>query len=324
MKMRPTEPETTERVAPAGAPRLCALPNGVEVAYQSRAELGHFYEDIFEKQVYVRHGVALREGDCVFDVGANIGLFTLFAHRKANGLRVYAFEPAPPLFRLLSFNVARHGVNARLFNCGVSDGPKTAEFTFYPRSSGMSSFYADEREEKEALRAIMLNELRAGAPGMEELMRHADDLLEARFRSETFECRLRPLSEVIAEERVERIDLLKVDVQKSELDVLEGLSEPDWPKVRQIVIEVHDLRGRLAHITGLLERRGFRVVAEQDGHYEGSVLYNLYAVRPPAPDPPAGREAKGPPLEEIRERARRQEAALNRRKQLSGLRRKES
>src|SRR5215813_11478336 len=132
--------------------RRCVLPNGMEIAYQSKAELGHFYEDIFEHQVYLRHGVTLHEGECVFDVGANIGLFTLFSHRKVNNLRIYAFEPAPPLFQILSFNTALHHVNATLFNCGISSGPKIASFTFYPQSSGMSSFYADKEEEKDALR----------------------------------------------------------------------------------------------------------------------------------------------------------------------------
>jgi len=78
----------TQRLA---APR-CVLPNGLDVAYQSRAELGHFYEDIFEKRVYVGNGVTLREGDIVFDVGANIGLFTLFISTNYKDVTVYRSE----------------------------------------------------------------------------------------------------------------------------------------------------------------------------------------------------------------------------------------
>jgi FkbM family methyltransferase len=46
--------------------------------------------------------------------------------------------------------------------------------------------------------------------------------------------------EVIREGRVGRIDFLKIDVQKSEFDVLAGTDEADWPKIRQLVIEVQD------------------------------------------------------------------------------------
>ena len=87
------------------------------------------------------------------------------------------------------------------------------------------------------------------------------------------------VAKVIAEESVGWIDLLKVDVQKSEYDVLAGIAEQDWKKIGQIVLEVHDLNGRLTQITSLLGTRGFQVIVEQDEMLRGSVLYNLYAIR---------------------------------------------
>lgn len=293
--------------------RWRVLPNGMEVAYQSRAEVAFFYEDIFEKEIYLQHGLTLDDGACVFDVGANIGFFTLFVHRKRRGVRVYAFEPAPPLFEILSLNVARHGVAARLFNCGLSNRPANASFTFYPNSSGMSSFYADREEERENLRAILLNQVRQGAAGVEQLMRHADDLLDERLKAQTFECRLRTLSDVIAEERVERIDLMKIDVQKSELDVLEGVGDDDWPKIRQLVVEVHDTDGRLERARELLAGRGYRVTVVQDEHYESSNIYNLYAAREAAaPGLRSDARAHADAARQAHERARKQEAALSR------------
>ena len=61
---------------------------------QSRVEANHFYDDIFNKRIYRRHGVTLEPGDCVFDVGGNIGTFALFAHFRAPGGRIFTFEPA--------------------------------------------------------------------------------------------------------------------------------------------------------------------------------------------------------------------------------------
>src|SRR5262249_20570600 len=83
-------------VQPDGTRRLrhCTLPTGMEIMCQSRAEVDYFYADIFEKQTYFRHGVVLRDGDCVFDVGANIGLFTLFVHSRYKNIDFYAFEPS--------------------------------------------------------------------------------------------------------------------------------------------------------------------------------------------------------------------------------------
>ena len=96
--------------------------------------------------------------------------------------------------------------------------------------------------------------------------------------------KLRRLSDVIREQGVERIDLLKVDVQRAELDVLRGIDETDWPKIRQVVMEVHDApgeatEGRLGEISGLLARRGFAVEVEQDSLLVGTDRHNLFAVR---------------------------------------------
>jgi len=311
-----TEKETTKGGAAAeieATARLkhYLLPNGMEIAYQSRAEVEFFFHDIFEKQIYIKHGIDLKNGDCVFDIGANIGFFTLFAHLRAKNIRIYAFEPAPPLFEILSDNVARHGVNARLFNSGISDRSRMASFTFYPNSSGMSSFYADEHEEREALTAIMRNQWQQGVTGMDRIMRHAGALLDERLKAVTYECRLRTISEIIREENVGVIDFLKIDVQKSELDVLRGIATDDWPKIRQIVIEVHDFDGRLDEISGMLERNGYLVAIEQDDHYENSILYNLFARRLDAPATAPAQLDEGV-RRQMEERAKRQGAAISR------------
>lgn len=298
---------------PGTSLRRCTLPNDMEIAFQSRAEVAFFYEDIFEKRIYLRHGVTLYDGARILDIGANIGFFTLFAHRNFRNVRVYAFEPAPPLFEILRANTALHGVDAKLFNCGLAAESKTATFTFYPNSSGMSSFYADEGEEKEALRAILVNQWERGVAGMDQVMRHADDLLAERLKSQTYQCRLRTVSEVIAEEKLAHVDFMKVDVQKSELDILAGIAVEDWPKIKQIVIEVHNIEGRLGEIQELLRQRGYQVAVEQDDHYQNSNTYNLFARRTGTL---VGSHLAPGAGERIRERARRQEEALSRNKQL--------
>ena len=268
--------------APGRAPdrgRIHVWPNGLRIVAQTRTEADHFYQDIFEKEIYRRHGIELLDGACVFDVGANIGSFLLYVHQICRGALIHSFEPAPPLFEKLRRNAELNGVEARLFNVGIADREGTAEFTFYPHSSGMSSFHADKDQEKDVLRRMMEREREAGLAGVGELMSYAEDLLEERFRSETFECRVKPLSDVIAECGVEWIDLLKIDVQKAELAVLDGIREEHWPGIGQIVMEVHDLDGRLERIVRRLQGRGFRVTVEQDELLEGSVLYNLFAVR---------------------------------------------
>jgi acyl carrier protein len=75
--------------------------------------------------------------------------------------------------------------------------------------------------------------------------------------------------------------LLKINVEKSELNVLRGLGPDDWPKIRQLVIEV-DLQENLGPITALLEGHGFEVLVEQDPLLRKTELCYVYAIRPSA------------------------------------------
>jgi acyl carrier protein len=76
---------------------------------------------------------------------------------------------------------------------------------------------------------------------------------------------------------------LKIDVEKSELSVLNGIDAADWPKIQQVIIEVHDDDGRLAEIMAMLEARGFHVVSDQDESLAATGLYSVYAVRDAQP-----------------------------------------
>ena len=72
----------------------------------------------------------------------------------------------------------------------------------------MSGFYPDAREEKELFRTFMLNQPHAGGDAEKAaLSEFADELTEVRFESQSFTCRLRTISSVIAEHHIESIDL---------------------------------------------------------------------------------------------------------------------
>jgi len=83
-------------------------------------------------------------GMCVFDVGANIGYYTLLAARAVGAAgAVYAFEPEPRNFALLSRNVAENGfTNVRLFNAAVSSRPGSARLHLDDANFGAHSFEA--------------------------------------------------------------------------------------------------------------------------------------------------------------------------------------
>ncbi|HYN20668.1 MAG TPA: amino acid adenylation domain-containing protein, partial [Thermoanaerobaculia bacterium] len=280
-----------------GRTRHC-LPNGLAVAHQNRNETDYLYHELVERGVYLRHGVDLPEDACVFDIGANIGLFSLIAGRGRPRGRVWAFEPIAPVFEALRLNADLYAPNVKLFPYGLGASERQAELTFYPRYTMMSGLaeYAVPEREADVVRRYLHNLERSGDAGAGRLLEHAGDLLAGRFEPEMRPGLIRRLSDVLHEDAIERIDLLKIDVQRAELDVLQGLDEADWPKVRQVVMEVHSegRDGRLREVRELLERHGLETYAEQDELLEGTDRWNLYAIRPgegrrlaPGQEPPA-------------------------------------
>ncbi|MBW4619917.1 MAG: LLM class flavin-dependent oxidoreductase [Cyanosarcina radialis HA8281-LM2] len=257
------------------------LPNGMVIASLSDLNAIAAYKEVIADEIYFKHGIAIREGDCIFDVGANIGLFTLSVNQKVPNLQVYAFEPIPPTFKVLAANVKLYGLDVKLFPLGLSHQQETAEFTFYPEMSGLSGRYSEATQDKRATKAIIKNDLQQ-VVGLSDL--EVDEFLETQFATQTYTCQLTTLSEAIATHNVQKIDLLKIDVEKAEFDVLRGIKDEDWQKIQQIVMEV-DNRENLARIVTLLEYKGFHlvvddfVIVETDDRDAGIYVYMLYATR---------------------------------------------
>src|SRR5205807_4615410 len=265
--------------APAigGRPRY-KLPNNLAVAQLNKNETDYMYRDIFELQAYLKHGITLSDGDCVFDVGANIGLFTLFVRQLCQDPTVYAFEPNPFVFEILQANASLIGPTIKLFNYGLSANKSTAPFSFFPGFSLLSGLHADSESEKQVVKTFLANQQRLGLAGADQLIEEADDILGERFSARTFPVELTTLSAIIEKENVERIDLLKINAEKSELDVLRGIRNDDWEKIGQIVLEV-DVQENLETIIGMLERHGYELAVEQDVLLENTQLCYVYAVR---------------------------------------------
>jgi amino acid adenylation domain-containing protein/FkbH-like protein/non-ribosomal peptide synthase protein (TIGR01720 family)/FkbM family methyltransferase len=257
------------------------LPNHIEIAHLNQYETEYLYQEIFVDRVYLRHGIVLNEDDCIIDVGANIGLFTLFAQQKSPKGTIYAFEPAPHAFDKLQINAKLYCPNTHLFNCGLGGERREETFTFYPRSSVFSSFAADAEQDEKAIRSVIINMLqRDHSLDEESLEKLADEFIKDRLKEETYQVQLRTLSEIIEEYKIKKIDLLKLDAEKSELAILQGIKNHHWSLIKQIVMEVHDQEGStLKQVLRLLEDKGFRFVVDEESMLHGSGLFNIYATR---------------------------------------------
>jgi len=282
------------------------LPNGLKIFCRHKYEVPVLYEQIEE---YCKNGIQLHEGDTVFDVGANIGLFALWAYQHCNkDVTVYAFEPIPAVFEVLFANAQRFDVEKiKALPYGLSYETKMAAFTYYPNATSMSTPCLDSAHRaQDNVKNALLRRFKEGTHPFGRFNRFSfswlrwlfrgfcwlspslrphvlDYALRRQFKMQQISCKMKTASDVIREHNIQCINLFKVDVEESELDVLLGVEEQDWQKINQVVVEIHDLNHRVETITNLLKKHGLtEITIEQEPTFKGSNIFNVYATRHPA------------------------------------------
>lgn len=136
---------------------------------------------------------AIRPGDVVADVGANLGAFTVSMALLAPQAEILSFEPSPSTFRQLRANVERNGLtNVEVIQAAISD------------SSGQQSFIDDGQ--CSARNRLVAN----GAPTPSE------SVVSVAAHS---------LDQFCAERKIERLALVKSDTEGAESRVFRGATE---------------------------------------------------------------------------------------------------
>jgi FkbM family methyltransferase len=179
------------------------------------------FQEVYLDRVYdfIPAGIPAM-GQTVFDVGANIGEYTIRqALRVGKEGLVFAFEPNPDAYSRLLRNIQINDLsNVVSFPVAVS------------RASGKVLFNKDPRS---TLAGRIVD---AGA--------------QADLSSEMISVDAVSLDEIVESRQIRIIDVLKIDVEGSELLVLDGARRHALPITRNIVLEYHspELRNEVEQI----------------------------------------------------------------------------
>jgi FkbM family methyltransferase len=131
----------------------------------------------------------VRDGTVALDIGANLGWHTLHWLKKAKNVKVFAFEPLPETFHKLAANLALNGLpTSGAFNYGLADVNAERDFFFDTERCGASA---------------LVN-------------------LRGTDKAVNVPCRVKRLDDVFPTLGVDRLDLIKCDVEGAEKLVLEG------------------------------------------------------------------------------------------------------
>lgn len=130
----------------------------------------------------------IQDGDVFFDIGANMGWYSINVALSRRAARIHCFEPIPKTYQYLQKNLALNPVtNVQAHHFGFSDQAGTFDFYYYPEGSGNASA--------------------ANVSGRTDV--------------EVFQCQVRTLDDFSAEIKMP-VDFIKCDVEGAELLVFRG------------------------------------------------------------------------------------------------------
>jgi FkbM family methyltransferase len=216
----------------------------------------------------------LRPGDAVIDLGAHIGLASLYlADITGGSLRTIACEPAPPSYACLLDNFSRYLPDGISLNTAVGAETGTAMLSYYPHIETMSTIHVDDTDDRRNV-DVALTEF-----GIRDADERATYWELARAGVEVYPVPVTTVSKLLADYSTGEVSLLKVDVERAEMDVFRGIADSDWQAIRNVVVEVHDIDGRLAEVVALLGQRGFDVDHFQPKILAGATVHMVVANR---------------------------------------------
>jgi len=190
--------------------------------------------EIFRDQIYERH-FAIANNDLVIDLGANVGMFSIYASSRTQN-RVYAVEPLRENLTVLRSNIRDNGCqNIKILPVAVAGVGGFREMLVCSAGS-MGTFSA----------AIYPSALRINVQCI-------------------------TLMELMQREEIQHIDFLKMDIEGAESDILLGLDDETWSKISKIAMEWHGVCfsghpaleiDREEGLLQLLEQKGFSTAYE--------------------------------------------------------------
>lgn len=218
------------------------LRNGLEYKIRSGSADRMIINEICVYKLYNPEHFAIGRHDTVLDIGAQAGIFSLYASLLAREGRVFSFEPVQQNFSLLKENISlNQASNITAINKAVSNTTGKEVLFFDKKNTGGHSFFAINAKEGDAEKVTV--------PTIS-------------------------LNDFFKQYNVGSVDFLKMDCEGAEYKILFNCLPQALSMIKKISMEYHDIdeKYNVKTMKVFLEKNGFRVSLHKSQPF-------LYAIR---------------------------------------------
>jgi FkbM family methyltransferase len=213
------------------------------------------YEQIFLMNEYCcLPGFEIKKDDVIIDVGANIGLFSIFAASQCYDGTVYSFEPSKTNFKQFQKFIEINNIsNIVSSNHAIFDNESSMKL-YKPDDEGSYSLFEEN--------AKLFDKGNGYTGNYEEVP--------------TF-----TLSSIFNKYNITKCNYLKIDCEGCELCVLKSLSDEIFEKIDRIVLEWHP-NVNIKDIENILQSKNFKTTKmfERYKHNDSkNYMGSLFAIK---------------------------------------------
>lgn len=214
------------------------------VWYENSEEFNELKREVWSHHAYYLED--LEEPKRVVDIGAHIGLATLYFAQIYPTAEIVAYEPDPQNYKLLIKNVGENGITGRITCINAAVAPKSGRLKL------QAPIYPDE-------------------------WRSGVGIIPKGWRSVLHTKEMEVEAVEIGEILEPGADLVKMDIEGMEYEVV---THGRWNRVNNLVMEVHPRDGkRIGEIEKYLIDQGFKLEKRMDESKYGVGLCTIVAHR---------------------------------------------
>ncbi len=180
---------------------IIVFKNDLRVKIRTKSTDFYVLTNVWVIEEYDLNKLQIGNSDTIIDIGAHIGLFTVYISQFCVNGKIYSYEPIKENYELLSYNLDINNIkNTSIFQKAVTDKSGSVRIFLNSDSAAHNVFSKSDR--------------------------YVD------IKSVS-------LKEIFDSNKIEKCNLLKLDCEGSEYMILNSLPELYFEKIQKIVMEYH-------------------------------------------------------------------------------------